>query len=172
MNYFELFNLAPSYLPEPKALAQTYRTLQAQHHPDRFVTQDSQVQKQSMQHAAMINDAYQTLKNPLLCAQYMLQLQGIELKDEQQTLNDMPFLMQQMQLREQLEAIEASDDAEQQLEHFVEKLKGEQQNLRQDFVQRYQNNDFISASHSVRKMKFFVRLEQQCAQLEDQLLDD
>jgi DnaJ-domain-containing protein 1 len=54
---------------------------------------------------AIINTAFDTLKSPLLRATYLLELQGINAFDEKDTQMDVDFLMNQIELRESLEAI-------------------------------------------------------------------
>ena len=56
----------------------------------------------AVQSAAEINDALQILKHPVKRAEYMLSELGVDIRAEQQTLQDPMFLMQQMELREEL----------------------------------------------------------------------
>ena len=112
MNYFELFHLAPSFVLDANQLAVQYRQLQQQYHPDRYAAASDGERLQALQQASDVNAAYQTLKDPLSRAEYLLTLQGLDIRDEQQTLQDPEFLMQQLDWREELEALrEAGGDA-------------------------------------------------------------
>ncbi|MDO6687324.1 MULTISPECIES: co-chaperone HscB [unclassified Agarivorans] len=171
MNHFELFSLRPSYQLDLQGLADCYRELQQKYHPDNFAADASENQAQVMQKAAQINDAYQTLKDPLSRAQYLLSLQDIELGGEQQTINDIEFLMAQMELREQLAEIENAADPEQALEDFSKLLKQQRSDLSSSFEKAYNEQNFTFAADQVRKLKFYARLQQQLLQLEEKILD-
>jgi molecular chaperone HscB len=171
MNYFELFSLTPGYQLDLSDLAGRYRTLQSQFHPDKFAGESAQAQAIAMQRAAQINDAYQTLKAPLSRAQYLLSLQGIELAGEQKTVNDVEFLMLQMELREQLEGLNAAADPEDAIDKLAARLNKDRCSLSDDFESAYNEGHYQQAGDIVRKLKFFARLEQQLQQAEEQLLD-
>ncbi|ERM62147.1 cobalamin (5'-phosphate) synthase, partial [Vibrio mimicus CAIM 1883] len=105
MNYFELFGLPIQFELDGSLLSSQFRTLQKRFHPDNFATASERDRLLAVQQAAQINDAYQTLKDPIRRAEYLLSLQGIEMNAEQQTLQDPMFLMEQMELREELESV-------------------------------------------------------------------
>ncbi|MDZ4262005.1 MAG: Fe-S protein assembly co-chaperone HscB, partial [Pseudomonadota bacterium] len=101
-NYFELFGLPVSYDLDDNALTERYRDLQKVFHPDHFASASDQERRLSLQQAAQINSAYDTLRDPLARARYLLTLQGLEYNDESSTIRDMEFLEEQMELRERL----------------------------------------------------------------------
>ncbi len=104
-NYFELFGLPVDYSVDAAALADNYRNLQRVVHPDRFASASDQERRLSMQGATLINEAFQTLKDPMLRARYLLSLHGVEMGDGKESTQDMEFLMEQMELREQLSEV-------------------------------------------------------------------
>ena len=108
-NYFELFDIPVSFVVDLEKLAVSYRQLQQQVHPDKFVTSSAQERRLSIQYAARINDAYQVLKSPLKRAQYLLELNEFSTQDED-TAMDNAFLMEQMELRETLEKISRAEN--------------------------------------------------------------
>lgn len=55
-----------------------------------------------MQGAVLINEAHEALKDPILRARYLLQLNGIDMDEQQETTHDAVFLMEQLELREEL----------------------------------------------------------------------
>jgi len=91
VNYFELFGLNDQFEINTKQLAEVYQSLQKTVHPDRFAHASSQEQLVAVQKSSMINDAYQTLKNPLPRAHYMLTLRGADLPSEQASFGDTEF---------------------------------------------------------------------------------
>lgn len=102
-NYFELFGLPIGFAVDSKDLAVRYRTLQRNFHPDKFAHASDQERRLSMQLSARLNEALQTLKDPVKRGRYLLQLRNIATEEETDTVMDRAFLIDQMTLREQLE---------------------------------------------------------------------
>jgi molecular chaperone HscB len=67
--------------------------------------------------------AYQTLKNPQKRAQYLCELNGVDLQTESNTAMPMAFLMQQMEWREELGDARAAKDSD-ALESLDDQLRG------------------------------------------------
>lgn len=64
-----------------------------------------------MAHSAQINEAYKTLQSPLLRAQYLLSLRGIEVaEDEHAKVDDPELLMEVLDAREQIEEAQSEED--------------------------------------------------------------
>lgn len=111
-DYFEVFGLAPAFGIDVDALGQAFRDLQAEAHPDRYAHADAVEQRTALQWSTRLNEAYQTLKSPFERARYLLQAQGIDVLDPNNTRMPTDFLMRQMAWRETLaEAVAAGDMA-------------------------------------------------------------
>ncbi|CNK56378.1 co-chaperone HscB [Yersinia mollaretii] len=172
MDYFTLFGLPPRYQIDGNLVTTRYQELQRQFHPDRFANQPERERLASLQQAATINDAYQTLKHPLKRAEYMLSLQGFDLGNEQHTMHDTAFLMGQLELREELDAIERQPNAEALLAEFNRRLALMTQTRSQQMVEQLDQQQWESAADTVRKLRFLDKLQQQVEQLEERLFDD
>lgn len=97
-SFFDILNLPAAFELNLKTLEQHYFAAQRQWHPDRFVGKDAETREQAAQQSMRINDAYDTLKNPLERARHLLELQGVFIDDE---TNPSPaLLMEIMELRE------------------------------------------------------------------------
>ncbi|MEE2000995.1 co-chaperone HscB [Alkalimonas sp. MEB108] len=171
MNYFELFQLPQQMELDSALLSQHYLQLQRRFHPDNFANASERDRRQSVQQAALINDAFQTLKHPLRRAEYLLQCRGIELKHEQQSFQDPAFLMQQMELREQLADIAAASEQTELLQQFEQELQQHQQQLRTELVQALEQHSESGNQHAaslLRKLKFFDKLQQELEFIEQQ----
>ena len=72
-------------------------------HPDRFAQAGDAERRASMQMTTRVNEAYRTLKSPVRRAQYLLELNGVDVGFETNTAMPREFLMEQMELRERLE---------------------------------------------------------------------
>ncbi|WP_332876795.1 Fe-S protein assembly co-chaperone HscB [Massilia sp. S19_KUP03_FR1] len=109
-NHFELFNLPARFDVDAAALDQAYRDVQGRVHPDKFVNATDAEKRVAMQWATRANEAYQTLKHPQKRAQYLCELNGVDLQTESNTAMPMDFLMQQMEWREELGDARAAKD--------------------------------------------------------------
>ncbi|ELZ5938374.1 MULTISPECIES: co-chaperone HscB [Providencia] len=172
MDYFTLFGLTPSYAIDNEQLAQCFQSLQRQYHPDRFATCTEQEKMQALQQAATINAAYQALRHPLKRAEYLLLLQGIDINNEQHTMHDTAFLMEQLELREELDNIERHSEANDLLTEFMAKVKQMQKTRALVMVEQLDREQWEQAADTVRKLRFLDKLQQQAEQLEERLLDD
>ncbi|WP_417349735.1 co-chaperone HscB [Ferrimonas sp.] len=170
MNYFELFDFPVAFQVDATLLSGRYRELQRAVHPDNFADASERDRLLAVQKAAEINDAFQTLKEPVARAQYMLKLGGIELQGETQTIRDTSFLMEQMMLRETLEEVEESSDVESAAMDFADDLGQRTRALMQQLESQLGDQQWPEAADSVRKLKFMKKLEEELAQLEDRLL--
>jgi molecular chaperone HscB len=102
-SHFDLFHLPARFTLDLEALEHAYRTVQAQVHPDRFAAAGDAQKRIAMQWATRANEAYQTLRDPLKRATYLLSLRGIDVGASENTSMEPAFLMQQMEWRERVE---------------------------------------------------------------------
>ncbi|GAB1438761.1 co-chaperone HscB [Providencia sp.] len=172
MDYFTLFGLTPSYAIDSEQLMLRFQDLQRQYHPDRFATCSEQEKMQALQKAATINAAYQALRHPLKRAEYMLSLHGFDINNEQYTMHDTAFLLEQLALREELDNIESSADALDLLAKFTKNVKQMQQQRSALMVTELDAMQWEKAADTVRKLRFLDKLQQQAEQLEERLLDE
>jgi len=121
-NYFDLFGLPVRFQLDTNELSTRFRELQRVVHPDRFAAADAQSQRLSLQNATMVNEAFQTLKDPLRRAEYLLRLRGVALDETSSTVNDPDFLMQQLALREALSEVKAADDPCGRLDDLLDEI--------------------------------------------------
>lgn len=167
-DYFALFDIAPAFDLDSARLAGRYRQLQQAVHPDRFADQGEQAQRIAVQRAALVNDAYQTLKSPLRRAEYLLARQGVELAGEQHTLKDTAFLMQQMEWREALEEAEQPE----QLDDVRADVQRTRKQLLSKFSQAFQGEpvaDPQQYADDVRKLRFIDKMISELDKREDAL---
>jgi len=169
LNYFQLFSLPETFSIDKILLANTYRELQKQYHPDKFVMLSDAERLTAMQKSTEINDAYETLKNSCLRAQYLLLLAGVDIALEQRTLQDTDFLMQQMMWREQIESF--SEDDEDEIEAFSANIQQQVNDLESNIGQQLQEEALEATANSVRKLKFMLKLQTEIEQLEERLFD-
>jgi len=169
-NHFEIFGLPAAYEIDRQALAARYRELQQEFHPDRFAAKSEREQRLSMQYAAQINEANNTLKDPVARAAYLLQLAGVEINPEQTTA-DGEFLMQQMILRERLEEVRDASDPETELDELGSETDDLFKSQQRIFADALTANALEEAKSALLKLQFLAKLQRQIEQLEEDLLD-
>lgn len=162
--YFNLFQLEPSFNIDIEALEQTYRALAARFHPDKFASASAFEQKQAVMMSSTINDAYRTLKNPIDWAAYLLKSQNIDADAPEHTSFSPEFLMQQMEWRETLmdAQMEQNHDAIRALDQEIQEV---QSNLYQDLQQAFEQQDYESAAQWVRHGRFLNKLRNEIASI-------
>ncbi len=162
--YFNLFQLEPSFNIDTEALEQTYRALAARFHPDKFASASAFEQKQAVMMSSTINDAYRTLKSPIDRAAYLLKSQNIDADAPEHTSFSPEFLMQQMEWRETLmdTQMEQNYDAIRALDQEIQEV---QSNLYQDLQQAFEQQDYESAAQWVRHGRFLNKLRNEIASI-------
>ena len=173
-NYFELFELEAQFHIYRDALTDRYQKLQTQFHPDRFIESNDQDKRVAMQATTFINEAFKTLQEQPSRARYLLELQGVPFSVEQDTTQDMDFLMTQMSLREQIDEVDSQEDPLDRLDELAGIAKKEKSQLIEQYQTHFNVQQWDAAKEIVLKLQFFARLQQQINQkqevLEDQLL--
>ena len=157
-DFFQLFGLPASYRIDSALLDQHYHALQVQVHPDKFSHLSEAERRVSMQWATRVNEAYQTLSNPIKRARYLLSLRGVDTQEEINTTMPTDFLVEQMEWREAiLEAEEARDISA--LDKLELRLQHEMHVLQQQLADKIDIEcDYAAATEIVRKLKFMEKL--------------
>ena len=168
MDYFTLFGLPARYQLDIQALSLRFQDLQRQYHPDKFASGSQAEQLAAVSQSATINQAWQTLRHPLMRAEYLLSLHGFDLRSEQHTVRDTAFLMEQLELREELDEIDRAKDSE-LLDAFMRRVKGMFDTRHQQMVAELDNEAWDSAADTVRKLRFLDKLRSSAEQLEEKL---
>ena len=163
--YFNLFQLEPSFNIDTEALEQTYRALADPIYiPINLLLLQLLKQKQAVMMSSTINDAYRTLKSPIDRAAYLLKSQNIDADAPEHTSFSPEFLMQQMEWRETLmdAQMEQNHDAIRALDQEIREV---QSNLYQDLQQAFEQQDYESAAQWVRHGRFLNKLRKEIASI-------
>jgi molecular chaperone HscB len=87
-NYFEFFDLPAKLQIDTVSLEQRFYALSRRLHPDRFASKPAAEQDAALAESSRLNDAYRTLKDPILRTQYLLKLEGVELEEQSKAATD------------------------------------------------------------------------------------
>lgn len=162
-NFFALFEQPVQFAINQERLDQQLRLLQKRYHPDNLVADSknvadsAQAKQQSEQASALINQAYQTLRDPDSRASYLLDIAG-QAQNLEHSIADLDFLEDAMQMRMDL------DDAIEGKELAVLKQLNPQITVRlnkqsERFDSAYQSQDWQTAIDATQKLKFLVKLD-------------
>jgi molecular chaperone HscB len=168
-NYFELFGLPSTFNLDIAELAARYRDLQRRFHPDRFASASEPERRLSLQLTAQVNAAFQTLKDPVARARYLLGLQGIDTGENTDTAMDTAFLMEQMELREDLAEARAAADRHARLASLRQRVDREFEARSAVLRTRFAENSepaLRQARNLVREMQFLQKLAHEVEELE------
>lgn len=107
-DYFELFGLQPAYQIDQTELRRKYLALARSIHPDVAGRDTEEVRQRALSHSSHLNRAYETLRDPVSRAEYLLNLAASQAG---QMVQDRgvpgPLLAEVMTLRERID--EAQD---------------------------------------------------------------
>lgn len=153
---FAIFNLPRHFDLNEVQLEQRWKELLLQTHPDKFSTQGQAAQRIATQWSVRINEAYQTLKNPLKRAALLCELAGFSIQSESNTTMPADFLMQQMQWREQLDASQTTENIEQ----FQKILEQESRKMLSTLAWLIdEQSNYEQAAQTVRMLMFITRFK-------------
>jgi len=107
---FEVFGMAACYDIDERALGEANRSIHRNIHPDRLPRGDDAAQDFALRASAIVNQAYATLKDPVLRAEHLLaRAGGKSASADKQVPPDL--LGEVMLVREELEEARASGDS-------------------------------------------------------------
>lgn len=174
-DFFDLFGIEKTYSLDRLQLRDRFRTLQKKFHPDNFASASEHERRLSAQYAALINEAYSTLSDAMQRGRYMLTLQGISTDEEHDTSMDPEFLIQQLELREDLDAARASaDSALEMLGRLADKVNNEFTKREESIAEildntAAQDSELEKARQLVRELRFLSRIRSEIEDAEEAL---
>lgn len=157
-SYYELFDIPLSYSIDTNDLQAKMRSLQQEYHPDNFASDESK-SLWALSVSSHINHAYQTLAKPLERAIYLLSLNGIVVDLVHDTKFTSEFLLQQIELRENISDAENNGDID-KLELIDEEIKLEINQLEFRIAKCFEENDHSETIEHIKKLSFYSRLSQ------------
>lgn len=171
-DYFALFGLPVGFPVDLERLADAYRALQGAVHPDRFAAGSDQERRLSMQASTRVNEAFQTLKDPLSRARYLLILHTGDPGTDNQTTRDAAFLMEQMELRETLAEARGQSDPQAVIGAVLDQLQRQDRALHVELTGLFAEpteDRLTAAREAVRKLQFLDKCRREAEALEADL---
>ncbi|MBI3232642.1 MAG: hypothetical protein HYZ42_01135 [Bacteroidetes bacterium] len=104
-DFFAFYGLTPSLELNPALLKKLFFEKSRTFHPDFFANESEEAQADALKQSTLNNEAYKTLLDPQSRLKHFLQLNG-ELLQEDKTSLPPDFLMEMMDLNEEIEMAE------------------------------------------------------------------
>ena len=173
-NHFELFGLPVRFDVDVAGLTERYRELQRVVHPDRHASGTDQQRRLSMQGATLLNEALETLKDPLLRGRYLLRLRGVDPDARDAQPMAAHFLMEQMELRERLAELRGTADPVEGVASLLGDVRRRVAAAVQALSAQFAAGDAPSLSAAadvLRELQFLRKLQHEAEGLEAELED-
>ncbi|EKG21816.1 Heat shock protein DnaJ [Macrophomina phaseolina MS6] len=136
-----------------RALRNEFLQLQAGAHPDRHSGADK---RRAEALSARINEAYRALQNPLLRAQHLLQLRGIDVaEDERLKVEDPELLMEVLEARERIEEAESEEALQDMKEENERRIEQSVEVLDRAFKE----DDMDKAKEEAVRLRYWVNIK-------------
>lgn len=169
-NYFQIFSLPESFDLNLAQLHAAYRQLQDAVHPDRHTGGGDAARLAAVQQSSLLNQAFDTLKSPLARAAYLLQLRGENVASASQADLGQDLLLEQIQLREQLEEVPRNDAGLAALAALRSSVCGKLEEREAAFAADYRVGQLARARHDFHAMQYLQKLLSEINAVEEELL--
>ena len=136
-------------------LKRRYFDLQRRLHPDRFATRAGRERALSQAQAVSLNEAHETLADPLRRAVYLLHLAGQDVLSEGcNQIADPVILMEAMEMREALEGARSAA----QVELFAANVDADIEECVGDLAVAFRKNDLDEAAKLTTRLRYLRKL--------------
>ncbi|HEX2113367.1 MAG TPA: Fe-S protein assembly co-chaperone HscB [Alphaproteobacteria bacterium] len=155
VDHFARLDLPVRFDIDAAELDRRYFSLQRQLHPDRFASRSARERAVSQSQAVALNEAYETLKDPLSRAEYMLKLHGVDVNpDGCNTVRDPTLLMEQIERREAL----AEAATRETIDAIATQTRGELERGFGATAKAFAEHDLERAEVEITRLKYLSKL--------------
>lgn len=153
-NFFDILGLSTDFALDEKALEKAYFTAQRKTHPDLAVGKPEAERVEAFLKSQLVNEAYETLKNPLTRAEHMLALQNIFVNTDDQKDVSPAVLMEIMELRERLEEASSSGVTLNTVVTELKKLAGDS---KETIGNAFTFKNYDAAAHETVRFGYLIK---------------
>ncbi|MDD3445227.1 MAG: Fe-S protein assembly co-chaperone HscB [Zavarzinia sp.] len=155
IDHFARLGLPRGFAVDGAMLERHYFAAQRRFHPDRFAGRGAREKNFSLQHATLINEAYETLRDPLSRARYLLETAGRPLPgDDGRSIADPELLMEAMEWREALEEAETPE----QVAGIAARLATETRAVEARIGDAFAGHNIDGATRETLRLSYLVKL--------------
>ncbi len=165
MDYFDIFRLDHRYDLDEAELKRRFLAISRNMHPDAFSRNSETMQKLAMKLSAELNEAYDTLRDPVSRAEYLLlQIGGESGRADKSVPSD--FLAEIMTLREEISEVKESSNADEvgRLSGVIAEKRNRTLGQIEELARRLPTDDAVvlrSLRVELNRMKYWNNLRDQ-----------
>lgn len=153
-SFFDILGLAEQFPLDESVLEKAYFSAQREVHPDRLIGKGEDARAQAIARSQQVNDAYETLKDPLARAEHLLEIHGITVSNEETSAVPPAVLMEMMELRERIEAV--ADDGRGLL-NIIEEVKKAAQTSTKDLAGAFAAKNYDTAAAETVRLSYITK---------------
>lgn len=154
-NYFSFYGLKPSFDLDTTELRRLFLEKSREFHPD-FFENDNAAQSKAIDVTAFNNKAFKTLNVPVERLKYLIQINISDSEEQQKLPQD--FLMEMLDLNEQIDEFAFSDNASDLKSNIETELQNRIQLLMETLIQLVNSNNWTQAKSELLKLNYLERL--------------
>ena len=157
LDHFTRLKQKTTYSLDLEQLESAYLSLQKLLHPDLFGQKNQIEQNFAFKHSLLINQAYETLKNPLKRSEYLLGLENIQVNNNHPDAikADTDLLDDIFELQTNLEEIETKQDKEK----FYNDIKMQIAEIHQELDINYNQRNFKIMANLTLKLNYLEKIK-------------
>jgi molecular chaperone HscB len=169
MNYFELFEIPVQLKVDKSSLPGKFFELSRKYHPDYFVNESPEKQAEALDKSTLLNKAFKTFQNEDETIKYVLQLKEL-LEEEEKYELPAEFLMEVLEINEQLMDAGGDPDLFLNLQTAIANLQSEIYEPVKQIVEHYQEGitsekELLQVKEYYYKKKYLDRIKEQLKSL-------
>ncbi|CDU17602.1 chaperone, putative [Plasmodium yoelii] len=149
-NFFELFDIEPTYDIDKNILKKKFNDIQKIYHPDRN-SQNPEMEKVN-EVSSYINNAYKTLLNDIDRAIYIMDKKYNYKIHEEENLEDEQFLFEIVEINEEINNPDAN------IVELAKKYKDKYQDHVEKIKLYFKQKDFDNVINALKRLKFINRI--------------
>lgn len=157
-NIFALFGLPARFAVDLPRLQAAHQAAMKKVHPDLFAARPAAERRVAEQWSTRINEAFQTVRDPIRRSTYLCEQAGHPVNAETNTSMPMDFLMMQIQWREALEAAAGDSEKMQAIDQMTTAQQNEYLHELGEAID--QKADWETAVELTRKLMFVRRFRE------------
>lgn len=154
-NYFDFYGLKPSFEIDATELRRLFLEKSRQFHPD-FFEDDHALQSKAIEVTAFNNKAFKTLNVPVERLKYLIQIH-LSSDDSQQKLPQ-DFLMEMLELNEQIDDFAFADDKAALKTAIESELHNNIEQLMTQLIALVKHEQWAEAKSELLKLNYLERL--------------
>jgi molecular chaperone HscB len=180
MNPFETLGIEPRFALDLSLVEKRYRDLAKVVHPDRHVAGSRLERQRALSKAVDINQAWQTVRDPIRRAEALLHLRGVALGEENARKASPELLMDIMELREELADAKATKDTA-RMDELRDRVQVRERKLLDTLGELFDQQPSDNADNNVEvletcqrnlnEMRYVRRFLEEVRAIEDELLN-